>query len=111
MIHYDFKPSKLEANGNGSYTYRWDIQEVQVENHFGEAGDNGQTTKWTCNEVVVWGMVTNDKLKKAVITHLWDSDKEAKSMTITLPSSVFLLKNQLPMITRNICKREKLSKK
>ncbi len=29
MIHYDFKPSKLEANGNGSYTYRWDIQEVQ----------------------------------------------------------------------------------
>ena len=93
MIHYDFKPSKLEANGNGSYTYRWDIQEVQVENHFGEAGDNGQTTKWTlspthspslrttkwtCNEVVVWGMVTNDKLKKAVITHLWDSDKEAK---------------------------------
>lgn len=45
MIHYDFKPSKLEANGNGSYTYRWDIQEVQVENHFGEAGDNGQTTK------------------------------------------------------------------
>ena len=20
MIHYDFKPSKLEANGNGSYT-------------------------------------------------------------------------------------------
>lgn len=78
MIHYDFKPSKLEANGNGSYTYRWDIQEVQVENHFGEAGDNGQTTKWTCNEVVVWGMVTNDKLKKAVITHLWDSDKETK---------------------------------
>ena len=78
MIHYDFKPSKLEANGNGSYTYRWDIQEVQVENHFGEAGDNGQATKWTCNEVVVWGMVTNDKLKKAVITHLWDSDKEAK---------------------------------
>lgn len=33
------------------------------------------------------------------------------SMIITLPSSVFLLKNQLPMITRNICKREKLSKK
>lgn len=63
MIHYDFKPSKLEANGNGSYTYRWDIQEVQVEKHFVEAGDNeqteaGQTTKWTCNEVVVWGMVT-----------------------------------------------------
>ena len=51
MIHYDFKPSKLEANGNGSYTYRWDIQEVQVENHFGEAGEimgklqNGLVTK------------------------------------------------------------------
>lgn len=50
MIHYDFKPSKLEANGNGSYTYRWDIQEVQVENHFGELEimgklQNGLVTK------------------------------------------------------------------
>lgn len=83
MIHYDFKPSKLEANGNGSYTYRWGIQEVQVENHLGGSDNSEQmevenTTKWTCNEVIVWGMVTNDKLKKAVITHLWDSDKEAK---------------------------------
>lgn len=112
MIHYDFKPSKLEANGNGSYTYRWDIQEVQVENHFGEAGDNGQTTKWTCNEVVVWGMVTNDKLKRQLLPICGIRIKKPKlSMIITLLSSVFLLKNQLPMITRNICKREKLSKK
>lgn len=107
MIHYDFKPSKLEANGNGSYTYRWDIQEVQVENHFGEAGDNGQATKWTCNEVVVWGMVTNDKLKKAVITHLWDSDKEAKIINDYNAAQLGILtENQLPMITRNICKEK-----
>ena len=33
MIHYDFKPSKLEANGNGSYTYRWDIQEAVSYTH------------------------------------------------------------------------------
>lgn len=80
MIHYDFEPSKLEAVGNGSYIYRWDIQEVQVENNSleTEQGSTNTVTKWTCNEVVVWGMVTNDKLKKAVITHLWDSDKEAK---------------------------------
>lgn len=79
MIHYDFEPSKLEAVGNGSYIYRWDIKEIQVEDHSLETeGSTNSVTKWTCNEVVVWGMVTNDKLKKAVITHLWDSDKEAK---------------------------------
>lgn len=83
MIHYDFKPEKLQANGDGSYTYRWDIKEVQVENHASantEADPNVANTvdKWTCNEVVVWGTLTNDKLKEAVINHLWGSDKEAK---------------------------------
>ena len=68
MIHYDFQPEKLQANGDGSYTYRWDIKEVQVSS----------VAKWACDEVVVWCTVTNDKLKEAVINHLWGSDKEAK---------------------------------
>lgn len=42
MIHYDFQPEKLQANGDGSYTYRWNIQEVQVENHSENPGmDSG----------------------------------------------------------------------
>lgn len=83
MIHYDFKPEKLQANGDGSYTYRWDIKEIQVESNSPEnleADPKAVNTvaKWTCDEVVVWGTVTNDKLKEAVINHLWGSDKEAK---------------------------------
>ena len=31
MAFYDNKPSKLEAVGNGSYLYRWNIQEVKPE--------------------------------------------------------------------------------
>lgn len=83
MIHYDFQPEKLQANGDGSYTYRWDIKEVQVESHSSTSSEADPETvssvaKWACDEVVVWGTVTNDKLKEAVINHLWGSDKEAK---------------------------------
>ena len=83
MIHYDFQPEKLQANGDGSYTYRWDIKEVQVESHSSTSSEADPETvssvaKWACYEVVVWGTVTNDKLKEAVINHLWGSDKEAK---------------------------------
>ena len=83
MIHYDFQPEKLQANGDGSYTYRWDIKEVQVESHSSTSSEADPETvssvaKWACDEVVVWGTVTNDKLKEAVINHLWGADKEAK---------------------------------
>ena len=83
MIHYDFQPEKLQANGDGSYTYRWDIKEVQVESHSSTSSEADPETvssvaKWACDEVVVWGTVTNDKQKEAVINHLWGSDKEAK---------------------------------
>ena len=83
MIHYDFQPEKLQANGDGSYTYRWDIKEVQVESHSSTSSEADPETvssvaKWACDEVVVWGTVTNDKLKESVINHLWGSDKEAK---------------------------------
>lgn len=30
MAIYDKKPSIYEANGDGSYTYRWDIKEVEI---------------------------------------------------------------------------------
>ena len=83
MIHNDFQPEKIQANGDGSYTYRWDIKEVQVESHSSTSSEADPETvssvaKWACDEVVVWGTVTNDKLKEAVINHLWGSDKEAK---------------------------------
>ena len=75
MAIYDKKPSIYEANGDGSYTYRWDIKEVEIP---AGADTEETTTKWECQEVVVWGTVTSDKLTEAVITHLWPRDYEQK---------------------------------
>lgn len=75
MANYDSKPSIYEANGNGSYTYRWDIKEVEVP----AQEDGGEPTKqWECKEVIVWATVTKNKLTAAVLSALWDSDYEAK---------------------------------
>jgi hypothetical protein len=71
--NYDSQPGKFQANGNGSYTYRWDIKEVTTENENGET-----TTTWQCNEVVVWATVTREKLTAKVIEELWDNNYETK---------------------------------
>ena len=75
MATYDNKPSIYEANGDGSYTYRWDIHEVEMP-----AGTDMEetTTKWECREVVVWGTVTSDKITEAVINQLWPGNYEQK---------------------------------
>ena len=73
MAIYDAKPSKYEAVGNGSFMYRWNIEEIQVP-------DNSETTvsKWQCEEVTVWSTVTPNKLTEAVITSKWDNNYEQK---------------------------------
>jgi hypothetical protein len=76
MATYDSKPSSYEANGDGSYTYRWNIRETTSPSGTGD--DSPVDTKWECNEVVVWATVTRAKLTAAVIASLWDSDHEAK---------------------------------
>ena len=76
--YYDERPSALEAVGNGSYFYRWDIKEESVP-----AGNMGSETQenriqWSCNEVVVWAPITAEKLKEAVIRASYGEDKELK---------------------------------
>lgn len=68
MATYDNRPDIFSANGDGSYTYRWDIRDVQLD---GE-------TKWDCNEVIVWATVTSNLITQAVINHLWGKDYEQK---------------------------------
>lgn len=72
---YDHKPSVLEAVGNGSYKYRWDIVEMEQPAH-DEGGE--PTTQWKCQEVTVWAPVTSNKITEAVISELWDSNYEQK---------------------------------
>lgn len=75
MAIYDNKPSIFEANGDGSYTYRWDIKEVEIA----AGGESEETaTKWECEEVIVWGTVTSDKLTEAVIGKMCPVGREQK---------------------------------
>jgi len=70
--NYDKKPLVLEAKGNGSYFYRWGIEEVEKENE-GEV-----RTSYDCNEVTLWKPITRDSIKKKVIETLWGGDHEKK---------------------------------
>ena len=66
--NYDKKPIVLEAKGNGSYFYRWNIQEVTKED----------TTSYNCEEVTIWAPVTKAKIKKTVINAKWSKNYEQK---------------------------------
>lgn len=66
---YDNVPSKLEAVGNGSWRYRWDIE---------LADEKDEQKGWTCEEVTVWEPLTANKITEAVITEVCDQNREQK---------------------------------
>ena len=79
LAFYDNKPSVLEAVGDGSYRYHFDIIEIKPEvmsptNDMQEE----QRTQWQCEEVTVWSPVTSNKITKAVITEVCDHNYEQK---------------------------------
>lgn len=86
---YDLQPEKYSDNGNGSFTYRWGIEEVQVTRQMGEG--EATETKWQCNEVIVWGTVTREKIVATVIESLWGIDMEAKLLNDYNASKLLLL--------------------
>lgn len=70
---YDSKPSVLEAVGNGSYKYRYGIEEVAAT-----GSDEEQRTQYRCEEVTVWSPLTSNKITQAVIVEKWEGDYESK---------------------------------
>lgn len=70
---YDERPTTFESVGNGSYRYRWDIQEHTQEQE-GQESHKG----YSCFEVIVYGPVTRTKVKQIVIDELWGSGVEEK---------------------------------
>lgn len=72
---YDSKPSVLEAVGNGSYLYRWNIEEV-VPELTGENAEKEKVSQWKCKEVTVWPPVTADKVIEAVIRAKYSASDE-----------------------------------
>lgn len=82
MAFYDSKPSVLEAVGNGSYRYRYNIEEVdapQASMRDDDDLEEEQVRKqWMCDEVIVWSPLTSNKITGAVIASRWDSNYEQK---------------------------------
>ena len=83
LAFYDHKPSVLEAVGNGSYKYRFDITEKTPETVTTSSDDSNaqqgeQRTQWQCQEVTVWSPVTSNKITEAVITEVCDHNYEQK---------------------------------
>lgn len=81
---YDEMPSTLEAVGNGSYLYRWDIQEEAkpaaelsaADGEIANAQESG--TQYSCLEVVVWSPVSSNAILEAVISAMWPNNREQK---------------------------------
>lgn len=80
IAFYDNKPSILEAVGDGSYKYHFDIIEINPEVIPSSDKDvqEEQRTQWQCQEVIVWSPVTSNKVTKAVITEVCDHNYEQK---------------------------------
>lgn len=83
LAFYDNKPSVLEAVGNGSYKYRFDITEktpetVATSSDDSNAQEGEQRTQWQCQEVTVWSPITSNKITEAVITEVCDHNYEQK---------------------------------
>lgn len=70
---YDFKPDSVQAVGNGSSLIRFDIESFQTEDEFPQ-------TMWKCEEVLVWGKVTREKIVEAIISDKWTISEENKVM-------------------------------
>ena len=80
LAFYDNKPSVLEAVGDGSYRYHFDIIEIKPEVISSTDKDvqEEQRTQWQCEEVTVWSPVTSNKITEAVITEVCDHNYEQK---------------------------------
>lgn len=77
-VIYDNEPSVLEAVGNGSHRYHYDIKAVKAESAEKSSGEESSKTQYECQEVIVWEPLTSNKITEAVIAEKWDSNQEQK---------------------------------
>ena len=79
---YDNQPKKLEAVGDGSFRYRFNIREEEkpaqgIENS--ETAEQAQPQiQWVCDEVTVWAPLSANKITEKVLTERWDGNYEQK---------------------------------
>ena len=77
---YDNQPKKLEAVGNGSFRYRFNIREEEKPAHGSENSDTAEQAQpqWVCEEVTVWAPLSANKITEKVLTERWDGNYEQK---------------------------------
>ena len=79
---YDAKPPKYEAVGNGSYLYRWDIQEEVIKNEMTSSSDENdepsERVQYSCFEVEVWSPVSSNSILQAVLEAKLPNGREQK---------------------------------
>lgn len=76
-VIYDNEPSVLEAVGNGSHRYHYDIKAAKAESTEKSSGTESKT-QYECQEVIVWEPLTSNKITEAVIADKWDRNQEQK---------------------------------
>lgn len=89
---YDRKPSALEAVGNGSWLYRFNI-EGKVSAAIAEGTENPaeDIMQWECEEVTVWEPLTANKITEAVIASICPASHEQKLVNEYNAASLGLL--------------------
>lgn len=79
---YDNQPKKLEAVGNGSFRYRYNIREEEKPVQASENSETAQEVQaqpqWVCEEVTVWAPLSANKITEKVLTERWDGNYEQK---------------------------------
>ena len=83
IAFYDNQPTKLEAVGNGSYVYSFNIQKVEKPataetTELADTDESSVQEQWQCEEVTVWSPLSSNKITEAVITEKWDNNQEQK---------------------------------
>lgn len=77
--YYDSQPAKFEAVGDGSYYYRWNIQQFEMSDPAdGELTGGSARMAWQCDEVLVWMPITTDKVINAVIASKYSIAEEMR---------------------------------
>ncbi len=75
-VNCDSKPLAIEAVGNGSYLYRWDIEQVATT----DPETEDERTSWDCYEVKVGKTPTANNITQAVVDAMWGDGVEQKLM-------------------------------
>lgn len=79
---YDNQPKKLEAVGDGSFRYRFNIREEEKPAQGSENSETAEQAQpqiqWVCDEVTVWAPLSANKITEKVLTERWDGNYEQK---------------------------------